>query len=208
MSSYKLNSLLETDVEAQVHSYHSYVTLQQDEDAGLIGPMIVYAANKMKSTMAAYREFVLLYNIFSEPDSWLSGENRARLKGRQSKRSGDDHASNTISTRNTLGNESVWKPQEINFHDSGQFPSAPAFDSMNGYIFGNNPKFEMCLNDQVIWYVNGYGTDSHVFHMHGNDFTYNGVFEYAESLNDGEGKTFYMNATGKHNFENPTHALL
>ena len=75
---------------------------------------------------------------------------------------------------------------------------------MNGYVFANNPKFEMCLDDKVIWYVNAYGTLSHVFHMHGNDFHYNGLSYFAESLNDGEGKTLYMNATGKDIFAKST----
>jgi len=48
----------------------------------------------------------------------------------------------------------------------------------------------------VYRYVNAYGSASHVFHMHGNGFTYNGFKDYAVSLNDGVGKTLYMNATG------------
>lgn len=185
---------------AQVHSYHSYVTLQEDEDAGLIGPQIVYAAGQMSNTMASYREFVLLYNIFSEATSWLSGENKAALK--KGKRDTETFEFPRL-VRKQAGNETVWKPQEVNLGDSGKFKGAPAFYSMNGYVFANNPTFEMCLNDQVIWYVNAFGTLSHVFHMHGNGFTYNGVSGYAESLNDGEGKTLYMNATGKYFFVQP-----
>lgn len=44
--------------------------------------------------------------------------------------------------------------------------------------------------------VNAYGTMSHVFHMHGNGFSYQGFNQYAMSLNDGEGKTLYMSAEG------------
>jgi len=57
----------------------------------------------------------------------------------------------------------------------------------------------MCLNDKVIWYVNAMGSASHVFHMHGNGFTYpyNGVNTYATSINAGIGKTLYMNATDR-----------
>lgn len=47
--------------------------------------------------------------------------------------------------------------------------------SMNGYILANNPTFEMCYDDKVLWYVYAYGQASHVFHMHGNGFEYNGV---------------------------------
>lgn len=31
--------------------------MQSDEDAGLIGPTIIYRAGEMNSTMANYREF-------------------------------------------------------------------------------------------------------------------------------------------------------
>lgn len=65
---------------------------------------------------------------------------------------------------------------------------------MNGYIFANNPTFEMCLNDKVIWYAYAYGSASHVFHMHGNGVTYHGNNEFSVSLNDGVSKTLYMNA--------------
>lgn len=65
------------------------------------------------------------------------------------------------------------------------------------YIFANNPTFNMCLNDKVIWYTNAYGSASHVFHLHGNGVEYHREKRYAVSLNDGVGKTLYMNATGQ-----------
>lgn len=65
---------------------------------------------------------------------------------------------------------------------------------MNGYFFANNPIYEMCENDKVIWYVTAYGSASHVFHLHGNGVTYLGTNQYAVSLNDGEGKTLIMHA--------------
>ena len=68
---------------------------------------------------------------------------------------------------------------------------------MNGYIFANNPTFEMCLDDKVIWYVNAYGAASHVFHLHGNGVRYLGNDEYAVSVNDGVGKTLVMDAVGQ-----------
>lgn len=73
---------------AKTHSYHSYVALQQDSNAGLIGPTIVYASGQMNSTMAEYREFPLLYMIYAESDSWLSAENAALLENKSSGQSG------------------------------------------------------------------------------------------------------------------------
>ncbi|RMZ12644.1 hypothetical protein D0864_00647 [Hortaea werneckii] len=223
---------------ARVHSYHSYVALQQDSNAGLIGPQIVYAKGQMNHTMANYREFPLLYMIYTEADSWLSGKNKARLTGsdnsntkRQASKNhgwgasngdgnhGDDGNNSNYDNNNNIndgssstnasgvgsfdisntnnlwsGNYTVWHPQLVNLKGAGQFPEAPPFHTMNGYVFSNNPPFEMCVGDNVIWYVNAYGAASHVFHMHGHGVTYHGFDRYAVSLNDGVGKTLYMTA--------------
>jgi hypothetical protein len=196
---------------ARTHSYHSYVSLEQDSNAGLIGPTIIYASGQMEKTMAEYREFPLLYMIYTESQSFLSNKNAAALKG--SGQSGNGPSRNyahgysgQISGQPTItsnppaslpqGNYSIWHPQLVNLESAGQF-QAPSFFTMNGYIFANNPIFDMCLNDKVIWYVNAYGAASHVFHMHGNGFAYHGVNEYAISINDGVGKTLLMNATGR-----------
>lgn len=195
--------------EAKVHSYHSFVSLQEDSNAGLLGPSIVYARGQMEPTMARYREFTLLYMIYNEADSWLSCQNRARLDsagrgdhpgaGGPANDGGNGQSCEAAGQVPELwqGNETVWRPQLTNLQQAGHFPGAPHFPAMNGYIFANNPKFEACLNDEVIWYVNAFGSASHVFHMHGNGFSYHGFNEYAISLNDGVGKTLYMNATGK-----------
>jgi hypothetical protein len=189
---------------ARTHSYHSYVSLEQDSNAGLIGPTIIYPSGQMEKTMAEYREFPLLYMIYSESQSFLSNKNAAALKG---KNSGGNwaHASGhsepvamvaNLSASLPQGNYSIWHPQLVNLESAGQF-SAPPFFTMNGYIFANNPIFNMCLEDKVIWYVNAYGAASHVFHMHGNGFAYRGANDYAISINDGVGKTLVMDATGR-----------
>jgi FtsP/CotA-like multicopper oxidase with cupredoxin domain len=187
---------------AHTHSYHSYVSLEQDTNAGLVGPTIIYAKGEMARTMAEYREIPLLYVIYSEAQSFLSAANAARLNGGSwsgsaaSSMGGLGSYSNE-STAYPAGNYSIWHPQIVNLESADQFSSAPAFFTMNGYIFANNPIFEMCLDDKVIWYVNAYGAASHVFHMHGNGITYLGNSEYAVSINDGVGKTLVMDAVGK-----------
>lgn len=190
---------------ARTHSYHSYVSLDQDTNAGLIGPSIIYASGQMAKTMAEYREFPLLYMIYTESQSFLSGMNAAALKG-----SGPNghfgqwsgQATSTAMASNSSAslpqsNSSIWYPQLVNLESAGQFSAAPPFHTMNGYVFANNPIFDMNVDDKVIWYVNAYGSASHVFHMHGNGFTYHGANEYAISINDGIGKTLVMNATGR-----------
>jgi hypothetical protein len=46
---------------------------------------------------------------------------------------------------------------------------------MNGYIFANNPPFESCLNDNLIYYIYNGGFDAHVAHWHGNNVVLNGL---------------------------------
>lgn len=211
---------------ARTHSYHSYVSLEQDSNAGLIGPSIVYPSGQMAKVMAEYREFPLLYMIYAESQSFLSGANAAALHGSASQSDASQSGANPQnngnhggppssagapsgppstsasagSSANTAsfppGNYSIYHPQLVNLGSANQF-QAPSFFTMNGYIFANNPAFEMCRDDKVIWYVNAYGSASHVFHMHGNGFRYHGFNEYAISLNDGVGKTLVMDAWGQ-----------
>lgn len=201
---------------AKTHSYHSYVSLEQDSNAGLIGPSIVYPRGQMAKVMSEYREFNMLYMIFTEAQSFLSGVNAAALNssGSDGGQSGvciNGNVSNVVACDKQsgsasieshalhsfpAGNYSIWHPQLVNFEGAGQFSAATTFYTINGYIFANNPIFDMCLDDKVIWYVNAYGAASHVFHMHGNGVKYHGTGEFAISLNDGVGKSLVMDATG------------
>jgi hypothetical protein len=132
-------------IAKQIHSYHSFVSLQEDANAGLIGPTIIYARGKMNTTMASFREFPILYNTYDESISWLSSENKVRLNP------GNDTQSLIQTDTDGLapGNETVWKPQLTNFGGRGGFTLAPTFYSINGYVYANTPTFEMCLNDNV-----------------------------------------------------------
>jgi hypothetical protein len=132
-------------IRTQIHSYHSFVSLQEDANAGLIGPTLIYARGGMNSTMASYREFPILYNTYDENISWLSSENKARLDPGNSTRS-----SGQINTQGLpLGNSTVWGPQLTNFGGGRKFSEAPTFYSINGFVYANTPTFEMCLNDNV-----------------------------------------------------------
>lgn len=149
-------------------SYHSYVSFQEDMNAGMFGPQIVYQRGMMKPTMESYREFPILYMGYDESNSFMSAIN---AKARNASHRSESGYPDTLSGRN-LGNSSIWKPQLPNLLGSGHMSEmeAPEFYAINGYIFANNPPFQMCLDDPVIWYLFGMGADSHVFHMHGNNF--------------------------------------
>lgn len=168
---------------ARLHAYHSFVSYQEDTNAGLAGPTIIYAPGKMNSTMAENRELTLLYMIYDENNSWLSAQNKARLNSTSISSSSTNRMTLSAPTATTSmfesssirSNESYWYPQLVNYNASSQFSAAPPFHTMNGYIFANNPVFDMCLNDKVIWYTYAYGSASHAFHMHGNGFQYQGT---------------------------------
>lgn len=112
----------ESDI-LQAHSYHSYVDLNVDTNSGLIGTSIVYASGQMKSTMASYREIPLLYMMYDESISFLSGENAKRFGKTEnsSKYGGLD------TTSLQSGNYSIWHPQLVNLYDSGHLTNAPSF---------------------------------------------------------------------------------
>jgi hypothetical protein len=95
--------------------------------------------------MASFREFPILYNIYDENISWLSSENKARLASGNS----TGGYSQQVTQGLPEGNYTVWHPQLVNFLDGRQFSAAPKWFSINGYVYGNTPVFEMCLDDNV-----------------------------------------------------------
>ncbi|THW38826.1 Cupredoxin [Aureobasidium pullulans] len=175
---------------SRLWSYHSFVNMPADTSAGLSGPIIVYNSGEMNSTMSAHREFVVTTNTHYEARSFMAGEN--------AKNAGVDtstmRATNQL-VRPFIGNESFWVPQLANF-PAIQLSDAqgPNFYTMNGYVFGNGAPYEMCRDDPVIWYVMAFGGASHVFHLHGNNFQYNDIWQASQSINAGEMFTFNMNA--------------
>ncbi|KAF2085751.1 Cupredoxin [Saccharata proteae CBS 121410] len=169
-------------------SYHSFVNMPADMAAGLIGPMAIYQRGAMASTMKKHREFPILYQIYDETASFMSGINAAKL---------GNTTQNSL-TPQTLsqpysGNSTIWKPQLANFPPvSLDSTNAPTFHTLNGFMYANGPAFEMCEDEDVVWYAYGYGSESHVFHMHGNNFLYGGEWRASKDLNDGNMFALFM----------------
>lgn len=180
-----LTSLLQT------HSYHSYVSMEEDTNAGLIGPTFIYHSGQMDSVITSHREIPFVFMIYDESRSFLADKNAQMLGQANSSSMGHNYTSPIYGG----GNQSVWQPQLTNFMSAKGFGSASSYMSINGYIFANNPTFSMCEGDKTIWYAMAYGAASHVFHMHGSGFTYRGENNYAIALNDGVGKTLVQDAT-------------
>ncbi|KAH2460970.1 hypothetical protein KXV71_005637, partial [Aspergillus fumigatus] len=48
-------------LQSRILTYHPYVSMHQDQDAGSYRPVIIYNRGQMERVMRQYREFVLLY---------------------------------------------------------------------------------------------------------------------------------------------------
>lgn len=177
---------------AQAWSYHSFVNMRSDLNAGLMGPFIVYARGKMAETMRTYRELPVLYYQYDETHSFLDADN-AMTYGNMSLQEMAQNASAVMTSY--TGNHTIVKPQLVNMPtlmlDS---ESAPTYSTMNGYLYANSPPFEMCQNDKVIWYAYAFGAEAHDFHLHGNNVKVNGVSRATQPLGDGTMYALYMTA--------------
>jgi hypothetical protein len=94
---------------SKLWAYHSYISMYQDADAGLSGPVIVYNPGTMNNTMSKNREFILFYGDNQESNSFLALHNVQKyLPGLM-----EMNETNTYPMPGA-GNESYWLPQEIN----------------------------------------------------------------------------------------------
>ncbi|KAG2005071.1 hypothetical protein GB937_009028 [Aspergillus fischeri] len=196
-------------LESRLFSYHPYVSMYQDQDAGSYGPVIIYNRGQMERVMRQNREFILLYTDNQEWNSFLALHNVQRyLPGVQVANLSYQYPNVT----DGRGNYSIWYPQFINSPATNVTPAMAAnffptceansttdtclHPQLNGYIYANNPPFEMCLLDNVIWYLYDMGFDTHVFHMHGDNIfdPVSNTTSATVTLNPGQMRTVLMSA--------------
>ena len=134
--------------------YHSHTNEVSDDYAGLVGVMIITAANRARpdgTPTDVDREFVVQFKVSSENQSPYLQRNIDRFTG--------DPAS--------------VNPDDEDFQESNQM------HSINGYVFGNMPLSAMTMKagEHVRWYLMGMGTevDLHTPHWHGNTVLANGM---------------------------------
>ncbi|HJT47874.1 MAG TPA: multicopper oxidase domain-containing protein [Nitrososphaeraceae archaeon] len=138
------------DPSSIVWSYHSHTNETSDENAGLIGPIIITRqgmANPDGSPKDVDREFVTLYMIFDENKSpYLMYNIQTYAK----------------------------QPSSIN-KDNPMFMESNMKHSINGYLYGNLPGLNMKEGDRVRWYVIDMGgkDDMHTAHWHGQTLLWN-----------------------------------
>lgn len=138
--------------------YHSHVNEPKDTNSGLIGPIIVTRKGEADANGVPKdvdREFVTMFTIFNENDSWLLDKNI------------QTHLPDAAAFPEGAALEALKA-------DPG-FQESNLMHSINGYIYGNLPRPTMREGERVRWYVMGMGTevDIHTPHWHGNTMLWN-----------------------------------
>jgi hephaestin len=126
--------------------YHSHTDEVKDTNAGLIGPIIIAQRGKITRTgmpIDVDREFVFLYTIYNENDSWLLDRNIETFAS---------------------------SPASVD-HEDEEFFESNLMHSINGWVYGYQPleSVTMWRGERVRWYMLGMGTevDIHTPHWHG-----------------------------------------
>lgn len=148
------------DPNSIVWLYHSHTNELMDVNSGLIGAIIV-----TRKGMAlpdgrpkdVDKEFVTLFMIFDENQSWFIDENIKR------------HTDDPAGTRKDEATPMDWQGL-YNFVLPAGFSGANERFAINGMQYANLPMMTMKKGDRVRWYVitMGNGFNLHTPHWHGN----------------------------------------
>ncbi|XP_069495378.1 ferroxidase HEPHL1 [Ambystoma mexicanum] len=141
-----------SDSACLTYLYYSAVDEVMDSNSGLVGPLLVCKKGTLSesgSQKGIDRELYLLFTVFDENLSWYL-EINIQLFARD--------------------------PSSIDQEDA-DFQESNKMHAVNGYMFGNLPGLEMCLNDNVSWHVIGLGTevDMHGIYFQGNTIHMGGM---------------------------------
>lgn len=97
---------------SKLYSYHGYISMYQDQDAGLSGPVIVYNTGEMEKVMSENREFVIFMGDNQESNSFMAWQNVAKYRPwllNQFANLTDEYPKIT-----SMANHSLWYPQLVN----------------------------------------------------------------------------------------------
>ncbi len=141
-----------TDPSSVLWMYHSHVNEPRDANSGLVGPIIVTRAGEARADGTPNdvdREFVSMFVVIDENDSWYIDENIRTYAGR---------------------------PATVHADDD-EFQESNLMHTINGFVFGNMPLPTMRVGEHVRWYLLGMGSevDLHTPHWHGNVVLVNGM---------------------------------
>ena len=137
------------DTSSVVWVYHSHVKSIQDSNSGLIGAIVVTAKGMAKpdgSPKDVDREFINLYTVMNENESWFLEDNIKK------------YINAPVSTENE------------------DFVEGNLMHMINGYLFANLPGLKMIDGEKVRWHLIALGTevDLHTPHWHGHTGLING----------------------------------
>lgn len=153
------------DPSSIVWLYHSHVMERKDVNSGLIGAIIVTRrgeANPDGTPKGIDHEFVALFMMFNENDSWYLQHNIQTYTS--------DPKGVKVDDINPMGPDGSYSLVGSGFVDSN------IKSAINGYLYGNGPRMVMRKGDHVRWYLVtiGFGFNFHTPHWHGNVVTVNG----------------------------------
>lgn len=147
------------DPSSVVWLYHSHVDEPKDVNSGLVGALVITAKGKAKadgSPKDVDREFVSLFNVFDENQSWYLDHNIEAYAG-------DPKGTEKLEVHPATPDGA--------FSVAGTgFADVNLKFSINGYLFGTMPMMTMKKGERVRWYIMtvGEGVNFHTPHWHGN----------------------------------------
>ncbi|XP_055294549.1 hephaestin isoform X4 [Moschus berezovskii] len=119
----------------------------RDTNSGLVGPLLVCKAGALGTDgkqKGVDKEFFLLFSVLDENKSWYSNANQA----------------------------AAMLDSRLLSEDAKGFQDSNRMHAINGFLFSNLPKLDMCKGDTVAWHLLGLGTETDV---HGVTFQGNTV---------------------------------
>ncbi|XP_049728924.1 hephaestin isoform X1 [Elephas maximus indicus] len=117
--------------------YFSATDPIRDTNSGLVGPLLVCKAGALAADgkqKGVDKEFFLLFTVLDENKSWYSSANQAAAI-----------LDSRLLSDDTKG-----------FQDSNRM------HAINGFLFSNLPRLDMCKGDMVAWHLLGLGTETDV----------------------------------------------
>ncbi len=135
--------------------YHSHLSEPKDTNSGLIGVILITDPKRADSEAKPTdidREFIVLFKVFDENQSWYLEENI-----------------------DNLAKEMQISTEKIDLEDD-DFIESNLMHAVNGRLLGDWPMPVMYKGERVRWYVIGFGNevDMHTAHWHGNTALVNG----------------------------------
>ncbi|KAM4799041.1 hephaestin isoform X7 [Urocitellus parryii] len=138
--------------------YFSAADPIRDTNSGLVGPLLVCKAGALGTDgkqKGVDKEFFLLFTVLDENKSWYNETNQAAAM---------------LDTR--------LLSEDVGFQDSNRM------HAINGFLFSNLPRLDMCKGDTVAWHLLGLGTetDVHGVMFQGNTVQLHGMRKGAAML--------------------------